>query len=506
MKRIVCSFLCMSIAFMSFSEIPAVGLPHVVIAGFTNSTGDETFDTPAATATESLALTIRMLGAYRIVVPETAVPELTDGELLPWCERESVDYVLYGSIDAAKRDNQKYSLALFDREKGKVTIRENAKGSSIFDVFSCTDTLTFAVIDAIAGRHVGFGSIAFEVTNPGEEGALIVSLNGTEVAQNLSPIDRVVEGRHLVSVTWRAEGADPKEIALVEVEIAEGECTTVPVTIPMKAKNTNVASETHGTGSGKGMVFVEGGTFTMGSDTGPRNEQPAHEVAVKSFWMSKTEVTQGEFKELEGYLPINSNRNFSQKKYGEEYPVILIYWISALWYCNNRSLQEGLTPVYRIQGETVSWDRLANGYRLPTEAEWEYAARGGANHDAFIYPGSDDAREVAVTSKTAGGNGFALVGSRKPNSLGIFDLGGNVYEWCWDIYDSYRNTERTALIEEKSNKSRVVRGGDSMHGNKDARCTARTFTYQSLVNEINNGFVDTSRNIGFRVVRSVIDE
>lgn len=504
MNRFSSITLCLLLACASFAQIPNVSLPHVAILGFANKTGDASFDTPAATATESLALTIRLLGSYEPVAPGTAPAATTDKDLLAWCEKESVDYVLYGTIASAKGGAQAYDLAVFDRAKGKTTIRKNAKGASIFDVFSNADTLTFAVIDAIAGRHVGFGSIAFELANSGSaEGKVTVLLDGAMIAETIAPIDRVVEGRHLVSVTWEAPGEKKREIALAEVEVAEGECATIAVTIPEKAKARAASKGTETAKASADMVFVEGGTFTMGSDTGPANERPAHEVTVGSFWMSATEVTQGDFLYVIGKLEENSS--YPMSKHGGWYPIMTINWMIAINYCNVRSLKEGLTPAYSIGKNGVSWNRLADGYRLPTEAEWEYAAKGGPHHDPFVYPGSDDVGEVAVTFKTSNGNGYSEVASRKPNTLGIYDMGGNMYEWCWDQYGRYR---QSGLSQGKDNAKKQfisVRGGDSINGNDTARCTNRSWSPEDLWDGINYT-TDKSKKIGIRVVRSVIDE
>lgn len=195
-KKILISaiILCAALGSLAAQDAPANPesdeLPHIAITGFANQTGDESFATPATTATESLTLTLRMLGAYRIVAAD-GVPEApTDAALAEWCTAQSVDYLLYGSIAAQKGGTQSYSLSVFDRAKGKTTIKKAAKGSSIFDVFTASDTLTFAVIDAIAGRHVGFGSIAFEAANA--TGIFKVTLDGIPAGESLMQIDRVV--------------------------------------------------------------------------------------------------------------------------------------------------------------------------------------------------------------------------------------------------------------------------------------------------------------------------
>ena len=495
-KRLIGAVLAL-FACLAFAESANTGRPHVAIPGFTNKTGDSSFDTPSTTATESLDLTIRLLGSYEIISSESIPPTATDKDLLAWCEIGSVDYVLYGSVSALKGDAQEYALAVFDRAKGKTTIRKIAKGASVLDVFSCTDTLTFAVIDAIAGRHVGFGSIVFEVANPdASEGKAIVAIDGVKIAEGFGQIDRVVEGNHLVRVTWETQAAKPKEIAIIDVAVAEGVGTTVSVTIPgAKMAKAPRANDPNATLSDKKMVLVEGGSFTMGSDTGPLNERPSHEVTVGSFYMGKTEVTQEEFEKLLGYLPkARGNAKFSQKKIGTQYPVLLLNRFDAVKYCNALSVRDGYRPVYSIRYGKVSWDRLANGYRLPTEAEWEYAAKGGPNQNPFLYPGSDDVTEVSLISKTANGNGYTTVGTKKPNSLGIFDMGGNVYEWCWDPFKSYNGFNYG---------NHVIRGGDSLHGSKEARCTARDGEWEGEFEDIWGG--NENRNIGFRLVRSAIE-
>ena len=120
------------------------------------------------------------------------------------------------------------------------------------------------------------------------------------------------------------------------------------------------------------FVFIQGGTFEMGSpDTGSwrSEDETQHTVTVSDFYMSIYELTQAEYREITGENP----SSFS----GDELPVESITWMDAIQYCNQRSEKEGLTPVYVVNGQDVTWDRSADGYRLPTEAEWEYACRAG---------------------------------------------------------------------------------------------------------------------------------
>ncbi|NLK49939.1 MAG: SUMF1/EgtB/PvdO family nonheme iron enzyme [Candidatus Cloacimonetes bacterium] len=197
------------------------------------------------------------------------------------------------------------------------------------------------------------------------------------------------------------------------------------------------------------MVYVQGGTYTMGDTHGFDGQYaPPHTITVDSFSIGKYLVMQSEFEAIMGSNPSQGHG------IGDSNPVYSVSWFKAIKYCNLRSMDEGLTPVYTIAGTTnplywgeeptindpvwcaaiCDWD--ANGYRLPTEAEWEYAARGGTDTYDFLYSGSDDLDAVSWHSGNSGGTTH-VVGSKLPNGLGIYDMSGNLFEWCWDWLDSY---------------------------------------------------------------------
>ncbi len=186
------------------------------------------------------------------------------------------------------------------------------------------------------------------------------------------------------------------------------------------------------------MVFVDGGTFMMGSNSGEDDEKPVHEVTLSSYYIGKYEVTQAQWRAVMG-----NNPSYFQNC--DDCPVEQVSWNDIQGYIQKLNAQTG------------------KQYRLPTEAEWEYAARGGNKSRNYTFSGSDDINSVAWYDGNSGDKTHK-VGGKQYNELGIYDMSGNVWEWCADWYGNYSSARATNPKGPSSGESRLLRGG-SWYGN-----------------------------------------
>jgi len=242
------------------------------------------------------------------------------------------------------------------------------------------------------------------------------------------------------------------------------------------------------------MIFIDGGTFVMGSpfDEPERDfDEMQREITLDSFYIGVYEVSQKEYRQIK-------RKNPSHFK-GDNLPVDTINWYNALDFCNRLSVKEGLNPVYRFSGENVLWDRTANGYRLPTEAEWEYASRAGT---ASPFSTGEN---ITVNQANFNGNypyndgemgsfrGTTIdVGSFLPNQWGVYDMNGNVFEWCWDWHDYYNREQNINPRGAETGTNRVIRGGSWANGGYVLRSAYRGIYIPGGGNE----------RIGFRLARN----
>jgi len=245
------------------------------------------------------------------------------------------------------------------------------------------------------------------------------------------------------------------------------------------------------TSAGIAMILIPVGEFTMGDGRGADDAKPARKVRIGQFYMDKYEVTQESFLALTG---INTS-----KVQGERNPVEQTSWVHAVRYCNARSQKEGLKPCYTPK--TWVCDFSANGYRLPTEAEWEYACRAGSD---TAYAFGDDVQKLSAYDwcKSNAGGAPHPVGAKLANAWGLFDMHGNVMEWCNDFYDPayYKTGPAEDPRGPASGEFRVLRGGGWRSQPK--ACTSAFRSKDSPMNlDTCLGYPD----YGFRCVRRAGD-
>ena len=251
-----------------------------------------------------------------------------------------------------------------------------------------------------------------------------------------------------------------------------------------------------------GFVYIKGGTFQMGATdiAGTSQEKPRHQVKLDSFFMDTTELTRGKF--LEFLASSDTVYILSPFERRESYyytgtvntPVVGVSFRNALLYCNWRSKKEGLTPPYTFNTTdgTITYNKQANGYRLSTEAEWEYACRAGSEED-FSF-GKDGALIDDYGWYAGNSSGKPqVVAGKKPNSFGLYDMHGNAAEWVWDFYDNYSDGKLENPTGPTTGTTRVYRGGSWKEAIADLRSS----------NRFNGGPTSRYEAVGIRLARNI---
>ena len=276
-----------------------------------------------------------------------------------------------------------------------------------------------------------------------------------------------------------------KILVVAVIWVAAVSCSKNGATYENPDDNPNVPASTLAEQLASQMVFVEGGTFTMGQtivaptkqhstrevsdrddDDSPRTDElPAHEVTVSDFYISKCEITQEQWVAVMG-----ENPSYFE---GENLPVESMTW---------NDIQAFLAKLNMLTGEN---------YRLPTEAEWEYAARGGNKSRGYRYSGSDDVDEVAWYGENSP-EMICPVGGKKPNELGLYDMSGNAFEWVFDWYGAYSADAKVNPKGPSSGTYHVLRGGSWKHSSNGCRVSFRTRIPTYHLNKC-----------GFRIVKGI---
>ena len=254
-----------------------------------------------------------------------------------------------------------------------------------------------------------------------------------------------------------------------------------------------------------GMVFIPAGRFQMGDsfDEGSSDERPVHDVVIGAFYVDKYEVTLALWEAVRQWAATNGYEfEAAGSGLGSNYPVHDVPWSDMIKWCNARSEREGLVPCYYVdpsrteacrQGDCSNLSRYcvawtASGYRLPTEAQWERAARGGPSGQRYPWGNQADPTRANYGDEESGP---LPVGSFAPNGYGLYDVAGNVWEWCWDWYDPryYSADPYSSLGPTTPGTIRVYRGGCLYSTSNSCRVACRFYSYGA------------HQPIGFRTVR-----
>lgn len=265
------------------------------------------------------------------------------------------------------------------------------------------------------------------------------------------------------AVAWFAapSSVTPEPEPIEEVSVEQSSESVAPDS-KSESKQTNFTETAYG--MSMKMIWVDGGTFKMGSNNGYGDEMPVHDVTLDGYWIAETEVTQAQWEAVMG-TTIRQQRdkaNGSLRGEGANYPMYYVNYDEAMEFCSRLSSATG------------------REYTLPTEAQWEYAARGGEGATTYTYSGSDSFGSVAWYGGNSGDSTHPVKG-KTPNQLGLYDMSGNVWEWCLDYYDGsyYSSSPKTNPSNRSRGDNLVLRGGSWRNVESCCRVAFRSNSHPS---------------------------
>jgi formylglycine-generating enzyme required for sulfatase activity len=445
------------------------------------------------------------------------------GRLLLSLEQTAKNKLNVVVLDAC-RDNPFKNLAGGSRglSRGFVTVEHPPQ--DIFIMFSTAPGTTAA--DGDGTRNSPFTEAFLTYIDSGEILPVMAGLITRETMRLTGGRQRPYQNGSIVSELYYAiaPGAGQGTAAAAAGGVSSPETAVRSAGVPRRPESVPAPE----------LIAIPAGAFTMGSPPSERDrvgyQEPARRVNIRAFYLGSREVTAGEFRrfveetgyrtsaeqaggafaynETKGEWEFRAGADWRRPGFrqGDDHPVVNVSWFDAAAYCNWLSEKEGLKPAYAVSGEKTDWDRSAGGFRLPTEAEWEYACRAGT-----AGPFSTGER-ISTAQANYNGNFPYFNGNRglfrkattqaaslQPNPWGLYDMHGNAGEWCWDFYGLFNEEPETAGAENPagpdSGAHRVNRGGGWDSAAKDLRSAARS----SDLPETAGG------SLGFRLARNKND-
>lgn len=373
---------------------------------------------------------------------------------------------------------------------------------------SCDSSGILGLSSDLSGCWAGSNNVPFRLTREIDNSRKIYKISdprSNEIIGNLEVFEGNQVSGTMSGSTGKGKIVNSQLIELTDKDSIRSMVKTTCPDSPTPSPTSNTSSNSNNTYTTattapsssatveNSLILVEGGTFQMG-DTSPLSSyaRPVHSVTLSSFYMGKYEVTQKEYQTVIG----SNSSNFK----GDNLPVETVSWFDVIKYCNALSSKEGLAVAYNVtsgdlldsSGAVTTDVTKVKGYRLPTEAEWEYAARGGNKSKGYEYSGSNTPGDVGWSDSNSGRTTHQ-VGTKTANELGLYDMSGNVYEWAQDWFAPYGSSAVTNPNPNPYMGSRVLRGGSWYFSADFGLVSTRLYSDPSRR--------DVS-SVGFRVVRS----